>query len=117
MLTELGFAGGRVRLSPRVDEPMDLAHEDMEVGATLLLYGHGLEEEIHQHGLAASNRPPQVDPALALRLAKDRLQPAATSGADQIGFEADERAQACALGGIGPDLARGDSGVIGVLQR
>ena len=53
----------RAQLAPLEDEGVRLQHEVMEMDALLLLQRHRLEEQVHQHGLAASNLAPDVEPA------------------------------------------------------
>ncbi len=65
----LALFGGR-QLSPFEDEGVRLEHEVVEVDARLSLQRCCLEEEVHQHGLAAADRAPDVEPARACAAAE-----------------------------------------------
>ena len=41
---------------------VDVRHEDMEMDAALGDASHAREEHVHQHGLSAPDRPPDVKP-------------------------------------------------------
>ena len=78
----VGMTGGAQRMQPAVD----LKHEGGEMDAALLRFGGGVEEQVHQHGLAASDRTPQVKPARGRRLVGENLaeQPARRRPAFQL---------------------------------
>lgn len=42
---------------------MDPAHEAVEMQALMRQIGEAADEEIHEHGLAAANRAPEIKPA------------------------------------------------------
>src|SRR5437899_12005170 len=117
MLAEAALARGGIAVAPGADQAVDLAHEDVEVGAPLALHGYGREEQVHKHRLAAPDRSPEVDAALGHRLAEEALQPAVGRRRSEVGLQANQRAQARALRRIGPDLAGGEAGVVGGLQH
>ena len=52
-----------VLLSRSRDELVHLDHEFMEMDAALRLERYEVEEQVHQHRLAAADRPEQVKPA------------------------------------------------------
>lgn len=64
-----------------VDALMHIGHEFMEMRPTLALDGHGIEEHVHQHRLAAADPTMDVEPLdrLALPLARGE-QPAECIG-------------------------------------
>jgi len=86
-------------------------HETMEMPAYLVLEGQRAIKEIHEHGLAAADAPPQVDAVrrrtrLGVHETFELAPPAASrgSGADQLGIEALERLRRTLLGDIGFEL-------------
>jgi hypothetical protein len=115
MLAEAGLARRRVALAPGVDQAVDLAHEDVEVGAALLLGRRGLEEEVHQHRLAAADRPHEVDAARAFLLAfsEQALQAAICRLGGEVPLQAHQGVQRRALGRVGPDRALAEARVVG----
>jgi hypothetical protein len=115
VLAELGLAGGGVAGAPGADQPVDLAHEHVEVGAAPGLDRGGLEEQVHQHGLAAAHGAEQIDPALTLGLAEEGGQ-AIGLGGGQVGLQAHEGGEARGLGRVRTDRACGEAGVVGGLQ-
>ena len=62
-LAEPGLARGRIALAPSGDQGVGLAHEGVEVHAPLAGHRRRLEEEVHDHGLAAPHGAVQVDAA------------------------------------------------------
>ncbi len=58
---------GRQLLAAAVQAGLHLEHEFVEVHAALLLHRRVGEEEVHQHGLAAADRAPDVEAVRALR--------------------------------------------------
>ncbi len=104
MLAEPGLAGRGVAAPPLGDQPVDLGHEGVEVLAPLALHRRGLEEQVHQQRLAASDRAPQVDPPGGPRLCEE-IQPGGLSLDVQGLFELRQRRQGRVLAGVGLDLA------------
>ena len=66
MGSEHGLARLPVALAPLADQVVDAGHEGVEMGAGLPLFRCVGEEEVHQDGLAATGRSPEVE-ALYLR--------------------------------------------------
>ena len=62
-LAEGGLARPLVALAPAADQAMDARQEGVEVGALLPGLLHLGEEQVHQHGLAASGRAVEIDAA------------------------------------------------------
>ncbi len=54
-LSDLSF------LPPGENAPVNLGHEGVEMDPVLLLDLDELEEQVHQHGLAAPDRPPDIE--------------------------------------------------------
>src|SRR5690242_10268164 len=54
------------KLAPFENEGVRLQHEVMEVDTALFLYPGRLEEQVHQHGLAAPDAAPDVEPLVVL---------------------------------------------------
>src|SRR5262249_22713762 len=86
--------------APLAHEAMNLGHEDVEVGAPLLLDARSVEEQVHQHGLAASRRAPEVDALGRLRAAEDRGLELA-----ELALQPDEGFHRDGLAGVGSDAA------------
>jgi hypothetical protein len=112
VLAEARLALGRVALAPGVDVGVDLGHEGVEVDAALLGDRGAVEEQVHQHGLAAPDRSPQIDAALALGLAAEQRE-AGLAGVVQIGLQPRQGVDGGGLGHVGLDLALGQALAIG----
>ena len=65
-LAEAGLAGRGVAPAPFADEAVDLGHEGLEMHPALFRFGGRGEEKVHQHGLAAPHRAPEIDPTRRL---------------------------------------------------
>ena len=59
----IGDLAARDVLAVGVDALMHLGHEFVEMRAALVRHGRLLEEQIHQHGLAAADVAMDVEPA------------------------------------------------------
>jgi hypothetical protein len=116
VLAEPRLALGRVALAPGVDVGVNLGHEGVEVDAALAGDRRRLEEQVHQHGLAAPDRSPQIDAALALGLAAKQRE-ARLAGRVQIGLQPRQGVDGGGLGGVGADLALGQALAIGGAER
>ncbi len=55
------FGESPALLAELVEAAVHHAHEFVEMGAPLVLHRHALEEQVHEHGLAASHRAVDVD--------------------------------------------------------
>ena len=58
---ETRTAFGRIAAAPDGDEGVDLAHEGVEMDPALGRERRGVEEYVHEHGLPATHRTPQID--------------------------------------------------------
>src|SRR4030081_2449431 len=101
---------------------MHLGHEFVEVGAALVGDRALLKEQIHQHGLAASDFAMNIEPA-RWRLVFVLEQPAQQAllahwlVARKARLEAGERLGGARLRRIGLDRAGGDEGLIMGVER
>ena len=59
---ETRLARRGVPLAPLADQAVHLRHEDLEVVALFVLNPRGVEEQVHQHGLAPPRRAPEINP-------------------------------------------------------
>ena len=99
-------SGLRVAFAPLSDQVMDARHEGVKVGAALSGLRAGRIEQVHQHGLAATGRPPQIDAAHL----RDRAEQAAPP---QVLLQPLQRGQSLALRRIGGDHPFLDADVVG----
>ncbi len=104
---EHGLARPGVALAPLFHQIVDAGHEGVEMGAHLLLFRRGRVEEVHQHGLAAPRRSPDVDALHLGRAAEQALL-------RQIRLQPLQRGQQLQLLRIGGDDALFDADVVGV---
>ena len=61
-IVALDDAGLQLR-APGVNALVHIGHEGMKMNPTLASYRERLEKQVHQHGLAAADRAPDVEPA------------------------------------------------------
>uniref|UniRef100_A0A0N5A008 Uncharacterized protein n=1 Tax=Parastrongyloides trichosuri TaxID=131310 RepID=A0A0N5A008_PARTI len=101
------LAAARRAVAPLFHQVVDARHEGVEVGPHLLLLGRRGIEEVHQHGLAASGRAPDVDAAHGRLGAEQPLL-------RQVGLQPFKRADQGGLGRLGRDHAFFHADVVGV---
>ena len=102
---EAGLAGGGVPLPPGLDVRMDAGHEGVEVVPALARHRGGLEEQVHQHGLAPPHRPVEIDPPGWLPPTEGIEAEAGLPPAVQLPLQPGEALHRAGLGGVGGDLA------------
>ena len=98
---------------------MHIRHEGVEMHAPLFPHGHGVEEQVHQHGFAATDRTPDIQPARR-RLPSGAEQPAQRAGflpklifGQRVG-QTVQFSHDAGLRGIGLDRAVPNQGVVGI---
>ena len=103
------------RASQRVQSRMNLQHEGREMDPSPLRLGRGVEEQVHQHGLAAPDRSPEIKPAWRRGLIGEQAaQQTALLGACAEGCpQTIQRFGGTLLRHVGGQRAGGDSFVIG----
>ncbi|MHC2510775.1 hypothetical protein ACVII1_006013 [Bradyrhizobium elkanii] len=118
----VGDLAARDLLTVAVDALMRLGHEFVEVRAALVFDRALLEEQIHQHGLAAADLAVDVEPARRLVVLVAAEQPpeqallALRLVAREPFIQRAERLGGAGLRGIGLDRAGGDQGLV-VLEK
>ena len=66
--------------APVVDALVHIGHEGLKMHPPLGLHRRRLEKEVHEHGLAAPHRPPEIDPARRLTLGLAAKEAAQNAG-------------------------------------
>ena len=113
-LAKAGLARRRIALAPGVQGGVGLAHEGMEVHAPLAGHRRGLEEEVHDHRLAAPDRPVEIDAPRRLPTAvQERQAEAGLRQRVQLAFQARQGRDRSRLGHVGRDFAGRQAGLVG----
>ena len=114
------FAASDV-LAIAVDALMHLGHEFVEMRAALVRDGGLLEEQVHQHGLAAADLAVNVKPARRLAVVgKQPAEQALLAGRLVAGkplFQRRKRLGGARLRRVGLDRAGGDEGLVMDMER
>jgi hypothetical protein len=118
----VGDFAARDVLAIGVDLLMRLGHELVEMGAALVLHRRVLEEQVHQHGLAAANLAMHVETirrhiALVAEQAAEQAELLRRLVAGQPLLESGERLGRLRLRRIGLDRAGGNQSLIMGVER